>query len=114
MSNAIKFTHQGEVKLSVVIARESEQHISVLFEIKDTGIGITPEMQDYLFDAFTQGDNSDTRKFGGAGLGLSISKKLVELMGGEIGVNSTEGKGSTFWFTANFEKCLAQNPDKQD
>lgn len=102
--NAIKFTEHGEVSLSISVARESDEHISLLFEVSDTGIGVTPEKQENLFDAFTQEDNSTTRKFGGTGLGLTIARKLTELMGGEIGIDSSKKVGSTFWFTANFGK----------
>jgi PAS domain S-box-containing protein len=102
--NAIKFTEQGEIYLSISIAREADEHISLRFEIRDTGIGIPLEKQGNLFDAFTQEDNSTTRKFGGTGLGLSIAKKLTELMGGEIGIRSNQEEGATFWFTANFGK----------
>lgn len=101
-SNAIKFTQEGEVTLSVAIARQAEDYLSLRFEIKDTGMGIPIEKQQYLFDAFTQQDGSNTREYGGAGLGLSIAKKLTELMGGEIGVISAVREGSIFWFTANF------------
>lgn len=109
LGNAIKFTEQGEITLSISIAREADEHISLLFEVSDTGIGVTPEKQENLFNAFTQEDNSTTRKYGGAGLGLSIARKLTELMGGEIGINSDQEIGSTFWFTANFGKPAETN-----
>lgn len=99
VGNALKFTTQGHVKILVFYAPSSfPDQNNLRFEIQDTGIGIDPDVQDRLFQPFTQGDNTVARKYGGAGLGLSICHRLVHLMGGEIGVNSTPEQGSTFWF----------------
>ena len=102
-ANAIKFTEQGEVKVEVALQREEEGKVFVHFAVTDTGIGMRPERIPALFSPFVQADDSTTRKYGGTGLGLAISKQLVELMGGKIGLESQEGKGSTFWFTTVFD-----------
>ena len=100
LSNAFKFTEKGEVVLSVeVIFPKNGEQAMLRFQISDTGIGLTAEQASNLFQAFSQADSSMTRRFGGTGLGLTISKQLCELMGGKIGLNSRPGKGSTFWFT---------------
>jgi len=104
VTNAVKFTEVGTVAISVTADRETETHLLVKVTVKDTGIGIAPADQPRIFQSFSQADGSTTRQHGGVGLGLSTSKQLVELMGGMIGVESQEGKGSTFWFTIPFEK----------
>ncbi|MEA2084806.1 MAG: response regulator [Thermodesulfobacteriota bacterium] len=104
IGNAVKFTAQGEVALHVTLDNEDNGTVMIRFAVKDTGIGISADKLDVLFDPFTQADSSTTRKFGGTGLGLTISKQLCEMMSGRIGVESEQGKGSTFWFTASLNK----------
>jgi two-component system sensor histidine kinase/response regulator len=104
--NAIKFTAQGEVVIRARLAEAVADTVLVRFEISDTGIGIAPETRTQLFQSFSQADSSTTRQYGGTGLGLAIAKQLAEMMGGNIGVESTPGQGSTFWFTVR----LAQQP----
>lgn len=104
INNAIKFTEHGHVTLRVYEEAQTEETVTVHFEIEDSGIGISPEALTKLFDAFEQADNSMTRKYGGTGLGLAITKKIANLMGGRVGAKSVEGKGSTFWFTATLRK----------
>ncbi|PRR82065.1 ATP-binding protein [Clostridium vincentii] len=103
-TNAIKFTSQGEVNVLVRIADETENKVSLNFSVTDTGIGLTKEQIERLFTAFTQADNSTTRKYGGTGLGLTITKQLVDLMDGSIWIESKLGEGSTFQFIIQFDK----------
>ena len=104
LSNAIKFTKHGEVILRVSQQTETETGVGLRFEVKDTGIGISSEARQHLFEAFSQENSATARKYGGTGLGLAIARQLVGMMGGEIGVDSELEKGATFWFTAHFEK----------
>ncbi len=110
VGNAIKFTHQGEIVIRAEAAQNTKESVHVRFSVDDTGIGIPPERLAVIFDRFTQADTSTTRKYGGTGLGLAISKQLVEAMGGTMGVNSTVGVGSSFWFDVEFNKVPGEKP----
>ena len=110
--NAVKFTDTGTITLRVTKLDEDANSIFLRFEVEDTGIGIAPEIQAKLFNAFEQGDNSTTRTYGGTGLGLAITRKLARLMGGDAGASSIPGRGSNFWFTARLGKDDA-NPAQQ-
>ncbi len=104
IGNAIKFTLEGQIKIAVNIKEDIDNTVKLMFSVMDTGIGIPKDKQSEIFESFTQADGSTTRNYGGTGLGTTISRQLVSLMGGEIGLESEEGKGSTFWFTAKFTK----------
>lgn len=111
IGNALKFTEQGEIVLTVSMVEESLQSVRLHFEVTDTGIGISAESMKSLFQAFSQADSSTTRRFGGTGLGLTISRHLIQMMGGEIGVQSELGVGSTFWFNLCLDKSCRSLPN---
>ncbi len=113
ISNAIKFTKaKGSVDVSIEKVAESNDYVTVKFAVSDTGIGISPSQRNKIFEAFSQADVSTSRKFGGTGLGLAISGKLVSFMGGELDIESEEGKGSTFFFSLTLEKAKESAPRK--
>ncbi len=112
--NAVKFTQEGEICIAAELDRQPGDRVVIRFSIVDTGIGIEPEKVERVFSSFTQADNSTTRQYGGTGLGTTISKQLVELMGGQINVDSHPGKGSTFRFTADFGVQSGQKPPSED
>ncbi len=114
LGNAIKFTPSGYVALKVSLTGSEDKFISVRFEVEDTGIGLTEEQQGKMFQPFSQADASTTRRFGGTGLGLSICRRLVAMMGGDIGVISSEGRGSTFWFEIPLETDVAAKPKHKE
>jgi len=107
-NNAVKFTEKGEITVKARIQEEDASGLLVRFSVSDTGIGLTEEQMGRLFQAFEQADASTTRNYGGTGLGLAIAKGLAELMGGEVGVDSEVGKGSTFWFSARLHKSSTE------
>jgi signal transduction histidine kinase/DNA-binding response OmpR family regulator/HPt (histidine-containing phosphotransfer) domain-containing protein len=109
-NNAVKFTSDGEIAISMRLESETPEQATIRCEVSDTGIGIPFNRMDRLFQSFSQIDGSATRKYGGTGLGLVISKQISKMMGGKIGVESTEGVGSTFWFTAILDKQLTSGP----
>ncbi len=119
LGNALKFTHAGEIELTLRPLAEDGERLLLEFSVRDTGIGMTPEQAERIFEMFSQADSSTTRRYGGTGLGLSICRRLVALMGGELRVESQPGQGSTFTFTANFTRgttlpSLPKQPLDQD
>ncbi len=114
VSNAIKFTKEGQILVEILQTAPTDSRAHVRIQVTDTGIGLTPEQQQRLFQKFSQADTSTTRVYGGTGLGLAISKQLVELMGGQIGVTSEPGQGSTFWFTLDLAVGTDPNPPACD
>ena len=110
ISNALKFTRHGGVSLSITSPEQKEDSIVLLFEVSDTGIGISPDDAARLFEEFTQADPSDARRYGGTGLGLAICRRLIESMGGSIGVRSQIGDGSTFWFKVELQERETEGP----
>ena len=109
--NAVKFTDEGSIALRAILQAEQAKGLSVRFEVADTGVGLSAEQQARLFQAFQQADGSTSRKYGGTGLGLALTKRLVELMGGQVGVDSTPGVGSTFWFSVPLQRGHGPVPD---
>jgi CheY-like chemotaxis protein len=108
LSNAVKFTEQGEIAVSVALESQDAEEARIRFAVRDTGIGVSAETMTRLFTPFEQADASITRKYGGTGLGLALTRQLAGKMGGEAGVESIEGGGSTFWFTVALKRELAE------
>ena len=108
-NNAVKFTERGEITISIKVREQTDTEILIYGAVTDTGIGLTPAQADRLFQSFQQADSSTTRQYGGTGLGLAITKQIARLLGGEVGVDSVYGQGSTFWFTARLGKSTSQN-----
>ncbi|MFO0995833.1 MAG: ATP-binding protein [Alphaproteobacteria bacterium] len=111
LSNAVKFTEKGQVRVSVRVTERKPGAATMLFEVTDTGIGIAPAHCERIFESFTQADEATNRRYGGTGLGLAIARQLTELLGGEIGVRSVLGEGSTFWFKVPFETREASDAE---
>src|SRR5205085_10370024 len=115
VSNAIKFTRNGNITIEIQLKEVSDEHVSIDFSVQDTGIGITKDKQQLIFERFTQANSDITREFGGSGLGLTIIKRLLQLQNSDIEVESEEGKGSKFFFTIAFKKSepTAKSEKKQ-
>jgi PAS domain S-box-containing protein len=113
VGNALKFTREGEIRIIIETVDSADESVKLRFSVTDTGVGISQEMQGRIFESFTQADGSTTRKYGGTGLGTTISKQIAELMGGEIGLESEENAGSTFWFTAVFQRQLESRAEEE-
>jgi signal transduction histidine kinase/DNA-binding response OmpR family regulator/HPt (histidine-containing phosphotransfer) domain-containing protein len=111
-NNAVKFTEKGEIDVVVRLRESGADDVLLEFQVRDTGVGLSDEQQGRLFQSFEQADVSTTRKYGGSGLGLAIAKRLAEMMGGEVGVRSVLGEGSTFWFTARLGKVVSERPER--
>lgn len=114
LSNAIKFTERGSIHVRATLDEQDDQTATVRIVVSDTGVGIPMDRQAIIFDSFSQADGSVTRRFGGVGVGLSICKQLLDLLGGQIGFRSTLGIGSSFWFTIPFRRALAPEPEPPD
>jgi len=112
LNNAVKFTHSGGISLNVTTLEHEHDRIRIRFEVTDTGIGIDEQARDKIFESFTQADQSTTRKFGGTGLGTTIAKQLIGLMGGQLMLESETGKGSTFWFELEFSEVARPAPEE--
>jgi len=114
IGNAIKFTDDGEIVISATLDSDADRYSVIRFEVEDTGIGIPEKHIATIFEPFVQADGTAARKYGGTGMGLAICKQIAELLGGEIGVKSEEGKGSVFWFNARFEKQIEEEGHCQE